>query len=231
MSRQTMIEAIRTVPKAPSYGIVITRFDDQPYEYEVSWQDAERDFEWALNVVREAGIGPDDWVLVTTPNHELPWTNPFLRAFREVGATYVPAEQHSWDSRRFLTVLKRLPITVVFGLWPETLASVAAQETHLSTLFADVRLIWARPEAHRELERAGVESLPMVTLGPALGLGVPNRDGVVVNDGEWEVAATDTGALVVSTRPERHSQMHRVPTGVHGRVGRDSDGHTVIHSQ
>lgn len=222
-----MVEAISKVPNAPIYGIVIAEFDGKTYEYEVGWDDAERDFQWALDMVRRAGINSDDYILSTTPNHELPWTSPFIRAFREIGATYVPAEQHSWDARRFLAVLDRLPITVVFGLWPETLNSVAEKVPDIRTLFADTKLIWARPEAHQQLTRAGVKSLPFAILGPAVGLGMPEETGLRVNDSEWEICSED-GNLIVSARSRRRAELTDVRPGIAATVAETADGATVV---
>lgn len=221
-----MVEAIRRVPAAPIYGIVITDFDGLPCEYEVGWDDTERDFQWALELVRRAGITADDYVLATTPNHELPWTTPFIRAFREIGATYVPAEQHSWDARRFMSVLNRLPITVVFGLWPETLRAIADKEPDLRTSFAGTKLIWARPEAHQQLARAEVESLPFTLLGPAVGIGLPSEPGLQVNADEWHFRS-ENGDLIVSSKSQRHAKLVEVRTGVRATVT-STDGGTVV---
>lgn len=222
-----MVEAIRKVPAAPIYGIVVTDFGGEPYEYEVGWEDTERDFQWALSILRRAGITSDDYVLCTTPNHELPWTGPFIRAFREIGATYVPAEQHSWDSRRFLAMLDRLPITVVFGLWPDTLNAIAKSRSDLRTLFSGVRLIWARPEAHRQLLAAGAESLPFALLGPSVGIALPGDDGLRVSGSEWEFRTRD-GDLVVSASPQRRAGLVDVPTGVRATVTSTKEDGTII---
>ncbi len=223
-----MVDAISKVPAAPVYGIVITDFDDQPYEYEVGWDDAERDFQWALNLIRRAGVTSDDYVLCTTPNHELPWTSPFIRAFREIGATYVPAEQHSWDARRFLALLDRLPISVIFGLWPATLDALAEKIPDLRGLFSDTRLIWARPEAHERLEREGVESLPFAVLGPALGLGLPGEEGLHVNHDEWKFRS-ENGDLLVTAAAQRKAHLADVRVGMRATVETANSGETVVH--
>jgi hypothetical protein len=222
-----MVEAIRKVPAAPIYGIVVTDFGGEPYEYEVGWDDSERDFQWALRLLRRAGVTSDDYILCTTPNHELPWTSPFIRAFREIGATYVPAEQHSWDSRRFLAILDRLPITVVFGLWPETLAAITDSRPDLQRVFSDTRLIWARPEANRQLSAAGVQSLPFALLGPAVGLGLPDNDDLQVNGNEWEFCSRD-GELIVSATTQRRTGLVDVPTGVRATVTATKEGGTLV---
>ncbi|MFC9837437.1 hypothetical protein ACFVKB_27050 [Rhodococcus sp. NPDC127530] len=222
-----MVEAIRKIPAAPIYGIVVTDFSGEAYEYEVGWDDAERDFQWALRLLRRAGVTSDDYILCTTPNHELPWTSPFIRAFREIGATYVPAEQHSWDSRRFLAMLDRLPITVVFGLWPETLTAIADSRPNLHEVFSDTRLIWARPEANRQLLAAGVQSLPFALLGPAVGIGLPNNDGLQVNGNEWEFCSQD-GDLIVSATTQRRASLVDVPTGVRATVTATKEGETLV---
>ncbi|MEU1526541.1 hypothetical protein ABZ413_30525 [Nocardia rhamnosiphila] len=223
MTRQSMVEATERIAAAPIYGIVSLENDGELLEYEVSWDDAEGDFRWALDIVRRAGIGPGDHILCATPNHELPWTGPFIRAFREVGAIFIPVEQHGWDAPRFTSVLNRLPITVIFGLWPETVAAVAAQNPDLREFFAKPRIIWARPDAVGELEQAGVECLPFVVLGPALGLGLPGGDGVYVDGDQWTLGS-EHGQIMVSSGPTRSAELRDVATGFTGKVEKaDSD--------
>lgn len=226
MTRQSMVEATERITRAPIYGIVSFEVDGELVEYEVSWDDAERDYQWAREMVRRAGIGADDHILCATPNHELPWTAPFIRAFREAGATFIPVEQHGWDAPRFTSILNRLPVTVIFGLWPETVAAVAVQNPDLREFFAKPRIIWARPDAERELKQAGIECLPFVVLGPALGLGLPGEDAVYV-DGEQWTFRSENGQITTSAGPARSAELRDVATGFTGEVAK-AGADTVI---
>lgn len=220
MTRSSMIQATHSIARAPIHGIVVTEIGGVDLEYEISWDDHESDCAWARTVVARAGIGSGDLVLSITPNHELPWTGPFIRAFREVGATYVPVEQHGWDAPRFTSMLKRLPITVVFGLPSETLDAISADTDTVSLLASKPRLIWARPGAHRTLRRQGVDCHPMSPIGPAMGIGLPGSgDAMYVDGSQWEVAARSHG-LVVSGTERRSSRLTDIATGLTGVVDR-----------
>ncbi len=224
MTRQTMLEAARKLPRSPIYGIGVCRSGGNYVDFEIGWDDLERDTAWAFAELSAAGVNRDDHVLITTPNHENPWLSPVLRALRRIGATYTPAETYSWDSTRFVSVLSRLPITVVIGLAEETLQAIAAQESDLPDMFRNVRLIWARPEAHAELEASGVPSLLIALLGPALGLARPDAPhDLRVNAEEW-VVTDSAGELVVSATSARRSHIADVRTGVNGRVVGTGDG-------
>ncbi|MFE9320703.1 hypothetical protein ACIHDR_12695 [Nocardia sp. NPDC052278] len=218
MTRKTMLEAVRRFPRSPIYGIGVCRAGEGFVDYEIGWEDLERDVVWAHERLVAAGVTADDHVLITTPNHEGPWLSPVIRALRRIGATYTPAETYNWDSARFLSVLTRMPITVVIGLCAETLGSVKAQNPDLAAVFEKVRVIWARPDAHAELVAANVNSTLMAFLGPALALARPDAPEVLRVDGaEWDVHEKG-GYLVVSATAARTARIIDVPTGLSGQV-------------
>lgn len=224
MTRKTMMDAARKLSRSPIYGIGVCRSGEQYVDFEIGWEDLERDIQWAHEQLVAAGVVAGDHVLITTPNHEGQWLSPVVRALRQIGATYTPAETYNWDSARFLSVLGRMPITVVIGLCGETLDAVEAQNPDLAALFEKVRLIWARPEAHAQLAAANVNSTLMAILGPALGLARPDAPGVLrVNGAEWKVR-DEGGQLVVSSTESRAARLVDVASGLSGRVtGTDGD--------
>jgi hypothetical protein len=87
----------------------------------------------------------------------------------------------------------------------------------LREFFAKPRIIWARPDAVGELEQAGVECLPFVVLGPALGLGLPGGDGVYVDGEQWTLRS-EHGQIMVSSGPTRSAELRDVATGFTGKV-------------
>lgn len=223
MTRHTMLEAARRLPRSPIYGIGVCRVGDGFLDYEIGWDDLDRDVAWAHAQLLSAGVTADDHVLLTTPNHENPWLSPVVRALRQIGATYTPAETYSWDSARFLSVLERMPITVVIGLSEDTVDAVAAQNPDLAEVFGKVRLIWARPAAHARLAAAKVESALIALLGPALGLAQPAAPDVLrVNGAEW-VIRDSGGTLLVSSTEARRARITDVAAGMPGRVTADGD--------
>jgi hypothetical protein len=166
-------------------------------------------------------------VLLTISQWEGPWTKPVVRALRRIGIVYLCAEVWSFDAPRTSMFLQRLPVKAIFGLGGETLTGLESGEPPIAELLQDVEIVWARPDALPRLGDVAQQVLPYVMLGPALGLGVPGRPGVVVNAAEWTVDS-DGGELVVSNARERAATFDRVPTGVHGSVRSVADGAMTI---
>lgn len=224
MTRQTMLAAASELPRSPIYGIGVLRSGDDIVDYEIGWDDFERDTDWALAQLTEAGVTATDHVLVTTPNHEAPWLSPLVHALRRIGATYTPAETYGWDAARFVSVLGRMPITVVIGLGSETLTTVASQHDDLRAFFSGVRLIWARDDAYGELSEAGVEGAAALALiGPALGLAQPGTPDLVrVNGAEWALR-DENGSVVVSSVGPRRAPLTDIVADIDGvTVGADA---------
>lgn len=219
MTRKTMLEAAQRLPRSPIYGIGILRSGDVIVDYEIGWEDVDRDTAWAVAQLTLAGVTGDDHVLITTTNHEAPWLSPVVRALRQIGAVYTPAEVYGWDASRFESVIRRLPITVVIGLCEETLSSVRAQHPDLHEVFSDVRLIWARPDAYRALVSAGIEAAAAMDLvGPALGLAQPDTPEVMrVNEAEWALDRKN-GSITVSAVASRRARLTDITTDIVGTV-------------
>ncbi|MBY8862875.1 hypothetical protein K7711_40840 [Nocardia sp. CA2R105] len=213
-----MLEAAARLPRSPIYGIGVWRSGNDFVDYEIGWDDLRRDVVWAREQLLAAGVTGDDHVLITTPNHESPWLSPVVRALRQIGATYTPAEIYGWDCARTLSVLEQMPISVVIGLSGETLAGVRAQKPDLAAVFANVKIVWARPEAHAELVGSEVNSVLMAILGPALGMASPSAPDVLrVDAAEWVIREAG-GELLVSATDARTARITDVPAGVPGRV-------------
>jgi hypothetical protein len=223
MSRASMTAAAATLPRPPLYGIGQLQVGTETRDFEVGWDEFERDVDWAESQLRSAGLESGDQVLITISSWELPWAGPVVHALRRIGVTYLTAEVWNFDARRTSMFLQRLPVKAIFGLGAETLGGLENQEPPIAELLASVEMVWARADALDGLSGMAPEVLPFVLLGPALALGVPGRPGVVVNAAEWAVDSKD-GELVVSNKRERATTFERVPTGVRGSVISADDG-------
>jgi hypothetical protein len=217
MSRATMTAAATALPRSPLVGIANCRVGPNSFDFEIGWDEFERDIEWAESLLRSAGVGPGDFVLITINQWEGPWTSPVVRALRRIGAIFLPAEVWSFDARRVSMFLQRLPVKMIFGLSGETITGLEGQQPPIAELLQNVEIVWARPDALGRLSNVAPKVLPYVLLGPALALGTPGQAGVVVNAGEWTVDS-DNGELVVSNARERAASFDRLTTGVRGSV-------------
>ena len=124
-----MTAAAVALPRSPVFGIVSCPVGPDTREFEIGWDEHERDVDWAESLLRSAGLGSGDLVLITISQWEGPWTTPVVHALRRIGVTFLCAEVWSFDSRRTSMFLQRLPVKAIFGLGGETLR--------------------ARPRAHR----------------------------------------------------------------------------------
>lgn len=222
-----MTAAATALPRPPVFGIVSCPVGPDTRDFEVGWDEFERDVDWAESLLRSAGLGSGDLMLITISQWEGPWTTPVVRAVRRIGVTFLPAEVWSFDARRMWMFLQRLPVKAIFGLCADTLAGLEPEEPPIAELLRNVEIVWARPDALPRLKDVAPEVLPYVMLGPALALGVPGQSGVVVNAAEWSVDS-EGGELVVSNARERAATFDRVPTGIRGSVRSVVDGAITI---
>jgi len=227
MSRASMTAAAVALPRSPVFGIVSCPVGPETREFEIGWDEHERDVDWAESLLRSAGLGSGDLVLITISTWEGPWTTPVVHALRRIGVTFLCAEVWSFDSRRTSMFLQRLPVKAIFGLGGETLTALEADEPPVAELLRDVEIVWARPDALPHLEDVAPQVVPFLLLGPALALGVPGQPGVKVDASEWAVDSVN-GELVVSNARERLATFERVPTGIRGSVRAVDDGAVVI---
>jgi hypothetical protein len=221
-----MTAAAAVLPRAPLFGIASCPVGPSILEFEIGWDEFERDVDWAESLLRSSGLGPGDLVLITINQWEGPWTTPLVHALRRIGVTYLPAEVWNFDARRTSMFLQRLPVKAIFGLAGDTISALESEDPPLADLLRNVEIVWARADALDRASGMTPNVLPFVLLGPALALGVPGR-GVVVNAAEWSVD-TEGGELFVTNVRERATRFDRVPTGVRGSVRSVADGAIVL---
>src|ERR1700677_1037154 len=182
-----MTAAAQALPRAPLFGIASYPVGASVLEFDIGWDEFNRDVEWAEHLMRSSGLGAGDLVLTTVSQWEGPWTCPVVTALRRIGVTYLTAEGWNFDARRTSMFLQRLPVKAVFGLAGETIVALESGEPPLEELLRAVEIVWARPDAVGRLSGTGPQVLPFVHLGPALALGIPGRSGALVNAAEWIV--------------------------------------------
>jgi hypothetical protein len=217
MSRATMAAASAAVPRPDLYGIGSCKVGTEIRDFEIGWDEAERDNAWALDVLRPTGLGAEDLALLTLPNWEGPWFSPLVAGLRSLKVTLALAENYGWDARRAAHMIRNLKPSAYVGLGAETLQGLNGHGDDVAQLFTDIEFVWARHDALVPLADLGIEALPLVPLGPALAVGVPGV-GAVVNSAEWSVETVE-GQFVVSTAAERRTRFVDVETGIRGRVG------------
>lgn len=217
-----MTAAAAAFPRPAVVGIASCLVGPNIVDFEIGWDEFERDVDWAESLLRSAGLGAGDQMLITTNPWEGPWVAPVVRALRRIGVVFLPAEVWSFDARRTSMFLQRLPVKAIFGLGGDTLTGLESKQPPIPELLQDVELVWARPDAIPRLINVAPHVNPYVMLGPALALGVPGQAGVVVNAAEWTVETHD-GELVVSNARERRATFDRLSTGIEGRVRSATD--------
>src|SRR5215208_8287579 len=147
MSRASMTAAAVALPRSPVFGIVSCPVGPDTREFEIGWDEHERDVDWAESLLRSAGLGSGDLVLTTISPWEGPWTTPVVHALRRIGVTFLCAEVWSFDARRTSMFLQRLPIRAVIGLCGDTVAALEPEQPPIAELFKNVEFVWGRPDA------------------------------------------------------------------------------------
>jgi hypothetical protein len=222
-----MAAAAATLPRAPIYGIGTYAVGTSAADFELGWDELERDTEWAHCMLAKAGVRRGQLVLFSTPNHEGPWIAPLVRALRRIGAPYATSETYGWDSRRFAMYLRRLPVKAIVGIGAETVAALSDSEGTLPALLAGVDVVWARPDAVSPLQALQTNVGTYVPLGPAIGLGMPGERGARVNGDEWTVSET-SGRIHVSNKRPRATSFDSADTGVSGEVMPSGSDYLVV---
>src|SRR5206468_12785272 len=138
MSRATMTAAAATLPRPPLYGIAGWRTGTEHIEFEIGWDEFERDVDWTESVLKATGLRSGDIALITAQNCEGPWISPVVHALRRLGVTYACAEVWSFDARRTSMFLQQLPIRAVFGLCGDTVAALESEQPPIADLLANV---------------------------------------------------------------------------------------------
>jgi hypothetical protein len=212
-----MLAATADLPRPPLYGIASCQVGTEFVDFEIGWDEVERDTVWATAVLSAAGLGKGDFVITTMAAWEDSWSAPVIGALRRLEVVFLPGEIFGWDARRFVHFVTALKPKAVIGLGAETVDSIAQFDADAAGLLSAVPMVWARDDALPKLAELGVEAHAYVRLGPALALGLPGV-GAVVNTAEWSVTS-DAGRLWVSTAGDRAASFTDVDSGLDGGVG------------
>lgn len=226
MSRSSMAATAAQLPRPELFGIASCKVGTDILDFEIGWDEAERDIAWAESVLRPTGLGSEDVAVVTLPNWEGLWFAPVLSALHTLDVIRALAENYAWDARRAGHMIRNLKPRAVVGLGADTINGLVAQGDDVAGLLSGVDFVWARHDALGVLAEAGVTALPLVPIGPALAIGIPGV-GAVVNTAEWAVETVD-GEFVVSTVGDRRARLSGVTSGIRGRVGSRVDVGTIV---
>jgi hypothetical protein len=217
-----MIDAAAELPRAELYGLASCIVGTELMDFSIGWPEFERDTQWAVSMLRRAGLKRGDMVLTTLTNWESPWTSPVVHALRTLGITYMTAEVFAWDVRRALMFLQRFPVRAIIGLGGQTLNAMANTGAPVRDLLCDVEFIWARPNAAVTLAEHHPQVLPFVRFGPALAMGLPGQRNALVNAEEWDIVESANG-LLVSSVATRATDFRKIATGFNGATTRLGD--------
>lgn len=212
-----MLEATKDLPRPRIYGIASCQVGTEFVDFEIGWDEVERDTVWATAILSAAGLAKGDFVITTMTSWEDAWSAAVIEALRRLGVVFMPAEVFGWDARRFVHFVTALAPKAVIGVGAETVDNIAQFDADAAELLSAVPLVWAREDALAKLAELGVTAHSYVHLGPALALGLPGV-GTVVNNKEWSVTSKN-GRLLVSTAGDRAATFTDVDSGLTGSVG------------
>lgn len=221
-----MMARAAELPRAPIYGIGRYQAGAEQIDFEVGWPELERDTEWARARLQGAGLASGDAVLITALACEGPWFSPVVRALRSLRVTYLPAEVYAFDAGRSAALLQQFDVKAFIGLGAETVDGWVQKELAAPDILSGVETVWARPNALSKLAGVDAKIAPILSLGPALAIGVPDERDAEVNAAEWRIEEQG-GELRVSNAAERAATFDRAATGVSGTVI-ERDGRLLV---
>jgi hypothetical protein len=210
--------AATRIPRAPLFGVARYETPGGPVDFEIGWDELERDTEWATGFLAEYGIAHDRYVIVVSATPLAPWARPFEIAIRNLGAVICPTDAYSFDARRVVMFAQgRPPKTMILGLEEQVTAGLEQFDGGIAGTIGHIPYVLARPAVHDTLRAAGIEPYGFMPLGPALAVECQARGGMHVNAGEWAVEAVE-GELHLTTVAPRAHRVERERTGVRGTV-------------
>ncbi|HVX22793.1 MAG TPA: hypothetical protein VHB02_15700 [Acidimicrobiales bacterium] len=189
---------------------------DADVPYPVSQRDVDRDTAGASAALQRLGVAAGDHVLFVSRFAEAAQFWPFERAAVELGAVFSCADTGPGEAARVALFLRLLPMSLVAGVTPATLAGLRDLGLHPGEVLGAARLVLARPGAREELAAEGLSAGRIDLLGPAVAIGCA-ADRLHVDGAEW-VLAGDGGRVAVSARHDRAAAVAGHDTGVAGRV-------------
>ena len=233
MTLASTTAAAATLPRPRLWGIGRYDVAGQVVYFEVGWNDWQRDTAWARSLLADHGVGTDSGLVIVGGMAESPWFDPVETAARELGAPYSIGEIASFEAFRTGMYVRRLPITMIFGI-TQTVAEGLADE--LAEVVAKVPVIVSRPDAAGVLAEAGARPFILTRVGPAIAVECPQRSGAHINDAEWTLTERG-GELFISTAGPRAHQVTEAATGLAGSVmagpcdcGRDGQRVTIAEA-
>lgn len=221
MTLASTTAAAAVVPRQRLWAVGRYDVAEQPVYFEISWDDRQRDTEWARAMLADHGVGAvkgdgevGGGLVVVCGMAESPWFDPFETAARELGAPFSIGEIHAFEAFRTGLYARRLPITMIFGI-NRTVAEGLGDE--LAEALARVPVVVARPDAADLLAEAGAQPFILTRVGPAIAVECPQRSGAHLNNAEWTLAERG-GELFISTAGARAHQVTRAATELTGSI-------------
>lgn len=211
-----VLPAVAEIPRQRLRCIGHYETRDGGVDYEIAWDDAARDADWADRALATLNVTKGQFVAVVSTGHEAPWYGPLLDALYRRGATVCPLEPAPYEQGRAEMFFRRFPISHLIGLDSELCGALDAG-LGLPYLFTKVSTIVARPDAFARIQEfAGTKGL-IYPLGPAMGM--PCREAAVVHvdADEWHIENMD-GSVAITALKDRATRPRKQRLAVEGTV-------------
>jgi len=187
-------------------------------DFEITWEDFERDTGWAITMLGKLGVHRGSAVLVVAHIAEAPWFDPFEHAVLALGGHFSLGENQPFDAFRAAMYGRRLSTELVLGL-NRSVAETIGDD--LGDAFSQARLVLARPDAVPLVAAAGLPAAVVTRIGPALAVECAPGSGAHVNPSMWAVEAEE-GELELTSISERGYELNRERVGVRGTIRTDT---------
>ena len=202
---------------ADLWGVGQAEFPSHIAPLPVSWDEIDRDTEWAERMAGLIGLTADQFVLYTLNHSQSAQMWPWLHvAFRRKArfATVMPI---AWDAGRLEMYIRRFKVDHLFGVAPVTLDGLAAAGHDPAEVLSRVGRVSAQPGAWERLTEAGLKPWRLTWLGPMLMIDPCDGSGGRFDASHFLLEAVD-GEILLTSRPNRTARFEREATGVRGEI-------------
>jgi hypothetical protein len=211
-----MTEVLPPRPDTDVWGIGRCATAGEDLFWPSTMRERARAAEHGARCLAALGVQRASSVVLVTKLSEAVQAVPLSDGLRALGAVVMPAEATRYDAARVLSFMRRFDLYAVLGVAPATVAEIEHHGGDLAE-FRSASVVAARPGAYERLREAGLHPYRWLTLGPAVALECPQRDGAHVDPVQWDVAAP-AGEVVLTSRFAVEAGIAEVRTGIGGVV-------------
>jgi hypothetical protein len=185
--------------------------------WEISHAEMQRDMGAATRVLATLGLAEGARVLLCSMLSEAGHFWPYTVGAMLSGAQLSCADASEGDAVRVEMFTRLVDYTAVLGVTGAILDGLDAVGRRYDEVFANIRIVGARPDAYARLRAAGLAPHHFVLCGPMVAVGPAPAAPARYDETEWR-AEVDGDRLTVTSLQPRATTFARARTAVLGSL-------------